>query len=149
MGQNSLIFIIFGLFGAGIVFGVPWLIGKILPFVGSPVWGSTTGWVLCGTGLFAGYLLAQISIYGWRETWRSWVMWVIFVVPLMGLGAIVGWYFQANPGHLETLKELGKKASITEDNFIIILVVGVPILLFAIMAVIAIWREYSRGKSHR
>ncbi len=152
MGTHSFTFIIFGLFGAAIVFGVPWLMGKILPFVGPPAWGSTTAWVLGGVGLFGGYIVAQISITGWRETWRSWAMWALFMVALMGLGALAGivmLYSLANPGQLETIVELGEKVSIDQDNLVPILFVGVPILLFVIMAVLGIWKASRIGKSRR
>ena len=53
-GTHSGAYIIFGLIGAAVFYGVPWLAGKALPFVGPPAWGSTTAWVLCGTGLALG-----------------------------------------------------------------------------------------------
>ncbi len=97
VGQYGLAYIIFGLFGAGIVFGVAWLVTKILPFVGTVSFGSTTGWVLCAVGGLAGCTLAHVGIHGWRETWQSWVQWAISMVVIYVPLSIVGWYINANP----------------------------------------------------
>ena len=150
-GQYGLVYIISGLFGAAIVYGVPWLVGAILPFVESPSLDSTTGQVLCGVGAFAGFLLAQIALSGWGETWRSWAMWALFVVLIFGLSAIGSWYIQANPDSalLETITELVKKAPIEEEASPLLLFIGIPIVLFVIMCAIAILKGDSGGASRR
>ena len=145
-GSHGLVFTIFGLFGAGIVFGAAWLVTKILPFVDTVSFESTTGWVLCGVGGVAGCLLCQVALHGWREMLRSWVGWAMFVVPLYGLFAIVGWYVNANPDStlVEAIIGLDKGTSESEK---ILLFISLPFLGFIIMCVVAIVK-YNIDRKH-
>ena len=145
-GQNGLAYIVFGLIGAGIVFGVAWLVTVILPFVPTLRFGSTTGWVFCVVGLVAGYLLCQGAIDGWRETLRSWAMWALIAVPLFGLSGIVAWYINANPDSVlvETIIELVKKLPGSSSGTpLIYAFVGGPILLFMIFLAFGLFKYYT------
>ena len=157
-GQHGFTFTIFGLFGAAIVFGVPWLAGKILPFMESPSLGSTTGWVLCGVGGVAGVILAQIALTGWHKTWRSWATYALLVGSIYGIFAIAGWYIEANPDSalLETITELGQNMSLEPENLLLLLFVGIPIvfigipiLLSVILLALVLLKGGSSGKSGR
>ena len=136
-GEHGLAYIIYGVVGAAIVFGAAWLVTLILPLVPTLSFGSTTGWVLCGVGAGAGLLLCQVSLHGWREMWRSWATWAMIVVPVMGLGSIVGWYFNANPDSalVETITELVNRVP---EGALVPIVVLLPILGFVIMFAVAI-----------
>ena len=139
-GQHGFTFTIFGLFGAAIVFGVPWLAGKILPFMESPSFGSTTGWVLCGVGGVAGVILAQIALTGWHKTWRSWATYALLVGSIYGIFAIAGWYIEANPDSalLETITELGQNMSLEPENLLLLLFIGIPVVFIGIPIVVTV-----------
>ena len=157
-GPYGFAFIISGLFTAAIVFGVPWLAGKILPFVEFPSLDSTTGLVLCGVGGVAGLTLTQIAIEGWHKTWRSWATYALLVGSIYGIFAIARWYIEANPDSalLETITELGQNMSLEPENLVLILFVGIPIvfigipiLLSVILFALVLLKGDSSGKSRR
>ena len=146
-GSHGLGFMLYILFGAGIVFGAAWLVTGILPFVDTVSFGSTTGWVLCGVGGVAGYLLCAVALDGWRDTWRSWAGWAMIVVPLFGLSAIVGWYIQAHPDSalVVAIAKLGQR--VPEDAWLPI-IVFFPVLALVILCAVAILKYYIKGE-HR
>lgn len=152
-GQHGFVFILFGILGATVIFGIPWLIGAILPFVGSPTLGSPTGWILCLVGFGAGNIVAQIGIQGWSEAWRSWVTYAAIVIPVLGLAAIAGLYIQANPDSAlltkgtEIAKRVPTKVWIAIPLSIVVLIFVIPILSILIASAIPSRKKRNGGTS--
>lgn len=146
-GIHGGVFAIHGLFGAGIVFGVAWLVTWILPFVDTLRLGSTTGWVLGAVGYYGGCVICAITLDGWRETRRSLVQWAIIMVVLFGPLSLVGFYFEANPdsGLLKTITELGERAPKNTWKFMVLL----PVLVGIILCAVGLLKYYISGEHRR
>ncbi len=95
-GQNGCAYLLFGLVGAGLLYGLAWILCAIAPFVPTLRWGSTAAWVVGIAGLAGGYLLCQVSLQGWDETRRSWASWAMFLMPIAVIASALGWFIDRN-----------------------------------------------------
>ena len=110
-GQNGCAYMLFGLVGAGLLYGLAWILTAIAPFVPALRWGSTAAWVVGIAGLVGGYLLCQVSLQGWDKTRQSWATWAMFLIPIAIIAAALAWFIDRNrdSAWISSFYELGER----------------------------------------
>ena len=138
-GQNGCAYLLFGLVGAGLLYGLAWILTAIAPFVPTLRWGSTAAWVVGIAGLFGGYLLCQVSLQGWDETRRSWASWAMFLIPIAVIAAALGWFIGRNrdAAWFSSVYELGERLMYLMPSAWI----ATPVIAFLAIIVWVIYRH--------